>query len=172
MYALGGGALLGHRFLMVVHRGRKSGRQYRTVLEVVRYDPVKQESVVAAGYGPRADWYRNLQAGPAVEVQTGRQRFVPSLRMLSREEAAWVYADYERRHPWLARLFPLLFGISYDGSPAARLALADRVPMVAFHPAPQIHPRAGGEEIPALTGRRGGADQPSSASPPGTTPRG
>jgi deazaflavin-dependent oxidoreductase (nitroreductase family) len=139
LYAMGGGALLGHRFLMVVHRGRKSGRLYRTVLEVVRYDPATQESVVAAGYGPRADWFRNLQAAPAVEVQIGRQRFVPAQRRLSREEAAAEYADYERRHPRLARLFPLLFGISYDGSPAARLALADRIPMMAFRPRALAH---------------------------------
>jgi hypothetical protein len=89
---------------------------------------------VAAGYGPRADWYQNLMAARAVEVQTDRSRFVPVQRQLSTDEAALVFADYERRHPRLARLIPMVFSIAYDGSPAARRALAIRMPMIAFRP--------------------------------------
>lgn len=33
------GWLLGHRFLLLTHRGRTSGRTYRTVLEVLQFDP-------------------------------------------------------------------------------------------------------------------------------------
>src|SRR5262249_46992186 len=37
--------LLGHRFLLLVHRGHRSGRRYETVLEVLHYNPVTDESI-------------------------------------------------------------------------------------------------------------------------------
>jgi hypothetical protein len=38
-------------FLQLTHRGRRSGRLYLTVLEVVRFDPQKQESSFAPSGG-------------------------------------------------------------------------------------------------------------------------
>src|SRR5579885_1162509 len=71
------GWLFGHRFLMITHIGRKSGLRRQTVLEVAHYDPSTQECVVMAGYGTQSDWYRNIQAQPAIEVQIGHQRYCP-----------------------------------------------------------------------------------------------
>jgi hypothetical protein len=34
---------------------------------VVGYDPSLRETVVASGWGERSDWYRNLEAHPALE---------------------------------------------------------------------------------------------------------
>lgn len=85
LYRLNLGWLVGHRGLLLVHRGRKSGRVYQTVLEVIFYDPETRESVVLSGWGEKADWYRNIKASPALEVQTGRQRYVPSQRFLAPE---------------------------------------------------------------------------------------
>lgn len=45
------GFLLGHRFLVLVHEGRRSGRRHETPLEVVRYDRSTQEATVVAGWG-------------------------------------------------------------------------------------------------------------------------
>lgn len=115
LYDLGLGWLLGHRFLLLTHRGRKTGRMRRTVLEVIRYDPSIRESIVASGWGERADWYRNLRANPALEVQTGRERYVPTQRFLSQEEVRNELAGYERSHPWAARILAPLLGFrSYD----------------------------------------------------------
>lgn len=47
-YAANAGWLLGHRFLLLVHRGRKSGRVYRTVLEVVAWDAASSEAPTAS----------------------------------------------------------------------------------------------------------------------------
>ena len=49
LYRANLGWLLGHRGLLLTHRGRKSGRVYQTVLEVIRYDPATCESVVLSG---------------------------------------------------------------------------------------------------------------------------
>ncbi|MGZ6320715.1 MAG: nitroreductase family deazaflavin-dependent oxidoreductase, partial [Ktedonobacterales bacterium] len=71
------GWLLGHRFLLLTHRGRKTGMIRHTVLEVVHFDPATRESTVLSAYGERADWYHNLLVHPAVEVQTGWSLYVP-----------------------------------------------------------------------------------------------
>lgn len=134
IYRLRLGWLFGRRFLLVTHRGRRSGRIYRTALEVVRYDPATHESIVVAGYGPQADWYRNIQAHPALAVQTGLRRYTPLQRILTADQVYDELTDYERRHRWITK--PLLGRFyHYDGSEAARRELAAGLPMVAFRPA-------------------------------------
>lgn len=134
LYRLDLGGLLGHRFLLLAHRGRKSGRVYRTVLEVVRYEPSTREAIVASGWGERSDWFRNLGAHPALEVRTGRERYAPSQRFLTPEEVYAEIVGYERRHPWTVRVVPPLLGFELDGSEAARRAFAASLRMVAFCP--------------------------------------
>jgi hypothetical protein len=46
LYLLNLGWLLGHRALLLDHRGRKSGLLRDTVLEALLYDPATRESVV------------------------------------------------------------------------------------------------------------------------------
>ena len=134
LYRLDLGWLLGHRFLLLVHRGRKTSLLRQTVLEVVLYDPTIRESVVVSAWGEEADWYRNLQKCPAIEVRTGRESYEPLQRFLSPEEALAALADYERRHPWAARILGWLFGQPLTGSQRSRRALAESMPLVAFRP--------------------------------------
>lgn len=130
------GWLLGGRFLCLTHVGRRSGRRYRTVLEVIGTDPAAGEVMVIAGLGPSADWYRNIQANPPVEVVVGRRRFEPAHRVLDETEAAALMADYEHRNrlvkPLLRLLLSKLLGWRYDGTTAARECLVRQLPIVAF----------------------------------------
>ncbi len=139
LYDWHAGWLLSRRFLRLTHVGRKSGRQYRTILEAIATDPATHEIFVLVGQGPQADWYRNLRANPAVELATGRQRYVPDHRVVPEDEAAAVLADYERRNrlvaPLVRRVLSWLVGWSYDGSDAARRRLVRERPIVAFRPA-------------------------------------
>ncbi|QBD74717.1 nitroreductase family deazaflavin-dependent oxidoreductase [Ktedonosporobacter rubrisoli] len=128
------GWLLGHRFLMFTHIGRKSGRRLQTVVEVVKYDPVTQESVIVAGYGTISDWYRNLQAHPAVEVQIGFKRYVPQQRLLTSEETYEILKYYKRKHPFLVRGLFSFVGYPYDGTEAGLQAVNQIVRGVAFRP--------------------------------------
>ena len=138
LYRARAGCLLGHRFLLLTHRGRRSGRLYQTVLEVVCWRPETAEAVVASGWGPRAQWYRNVCAGGAVQIQIARQRFRPRARVLPVEEATAVLADYERRNrmllPVIRVVLSRLAGFRYDGSDAGRRRLVQALPLVAFHP--------------------------------------
>jgi deazaflavin-dependent oxidoreductase (nitroreductase family) len=132
------GAVLGHRFLLLVHTGRKTGIRRETVLEVVHYDPATRECVVAAGWGRRTGWLHNVEAGLATEVQTGRQRFAPAYRVLPPDEAERVFADYERRNrfgaPVIRAVLSRLLGWRYDGTAAARRRAVEQLSLVAFRP--------------------------------------
>jgi deazaflavin-dependent oxidoreductase (nitroreductase family) len=128
------GWLLGHRFLLLSHRGRKSGRVRQTVLEVVRYDPTSRESTVAAAWGAKTDWYRNIQARPALAIRTGRERYRPEQRFLAPAEAATVLRDYVRRHPWATRLGSRILGFPLGAGGKRTAEAAKALPMVAFRP--------------------------------------
>ena len=75
-YRLGLGWLLGHRMVLLEHRGRTTGRPVRTALGVVRWDSNTRQLFVVAGAGPGTDWYRNVLAHPLVRVTIGRERNV------------------------------------------------------------------------------------------------
>ena len=73
-------------FGLVVHRGRRSGREYQTPVNVF---PADDGFVIALTYGADADWVKNVQAAGGCELRTrGRVLRVGSPR---------VYHD-ETRH--------------------------------------------------------------------------
>lgn len=137
LYRLDLGWLLGRRFLLVTHRGRKTGLLRQAVVEVIHYDPQTQESIVLAALGERADWYRNIQASPALDVQTGRSRYVPQHRVLTTDEAYATWTAFERVHPVESRVADVILGWSYDHTPAGRRDLARTIRLVAFRPVPK-----------------------------------
>jgi deazaflavin-dependent oxidoreductase (nitroreductase family) len=53
------------RVLVLVHRGRRTGRRYLTPLN---YAEVDGDVFCLAGFGPRTDWYQNALADPVVDV--------------------------------------------------------------------------------------------------------
>lgn len=134
LYRLDLGWLLGHRFLMLTHRGRKSGLLRQTVLEVLHYDPGTGESIVLAALGERADWYRNIQANPPLEVQTGRLRYVPQYRFLTSEETYQTWTNFEQAHPFEAQAASWVLGLEHDRTPAGRARLVHTLSLVAFRP--------------------------------------
>lgn len=144
------GWLFGRRFLMLTHRGRRTGQRRQTVLEVIHHDRATRESVVLAGWGRGSDWFRNIQASPALEVETGGHRFVPSRRILSPEEAEAVYGAFEHRHPLEARVAARLLGLPARAAPAERRARLAAYPLVAFRPA-TVSGAGGGNDGHAAT---------------------
>ncbi len=130
------GWLLGHRFLQLRHRGRRTGLIHETVLEVVRWDPDDQSATVMSGFGPRADWLRNIHSNAEAHIDIGRDSFDASFRVLDDEEAARVFEAYERRNvalrPVIRLVLSRLLGWRYDGTPAARARLAAQLPTVEF----------------------------------------
>jgi deazaflavin-dependent oxidoreductase (nitroreductase family) len=138
VYRVGLGWLLGHRFVLVTHCGRHSGRAYTTVLEVVRYEARIPEVWVVSGFGGRADWLRNIRANGQAKLSFGGPTWPVKPRIVGMPEAVSVFADYERRNrliaPVLRRVLTWLLGWRYDGSEQARSRMAEQLPVVAFRP--------------------------------------
>jgi deazaflavin-dependent oxidoreductase (nitroreductase family) len=70
---------------VVVHRGRKSGRTFRTPLWVFRRP---NGFVIALTYGPETDWVRNVLAAGGCELQTRRRRYQLGAPVVFRDENA------------------------------------------------------------------------------------
>ncbi|HEV2098867.1 MAG TPA: nitroreductase family deazaflavin-dependent oxidoreductase [Stellaceae bacterium] len=132
------GWLLGHRFLLLVHIGRRTGLRRCTVLEVAEYRENGPELVVVSAFGRRADWLRNIEASPHPEVITGSQHFTSTYRILGADEAVRVLAGYQHRNRLIAPIirlgFSWLLGWKFDGSQEHRRRLAAQLPFVAFRP--------------------------------------
>lgn len=125
------GVLMGSRFVMIEHRGRKSGTLYRTPLEVAGRTQA-MEYVVTSGTGPNADWYRNLRAGGFDAIWIGSRKHEADVRFLEADEAADVFAEYERDHPKAAQVLMDKMGVGHDGSPAGRVEMMHAIPMVGY----------------------------------------
>ena len=135
LYRLGLGGLLGDRFLLLTHIGRKSGQLRQSVLEVVEHDEATGAYVIASGWGEKSDWLRNIQKNPNVLVQSRRQRFEATAERLSQEQATSVARDYARRHPSAFRaLAGRMSGQPVTGTDADYHALAQAVPFVILRP--------------------------------------
>lgn len=136
LYRHGWGWVLGRRFLQLTHTGRRSGRTFTTVLEVVRRDPGSGEVMVVSGFGPGSDWLRNIRANGRAEVSTGRESFTAAFRVVPVDDAIAVLADYERRNrvaaPLLRIVLSRLLGWRYDSSDQARRRAAEALPVAAF----------------------------------------
>jgi len=94
------GFLLGERFLMLTHTGRKSSLARETVLEVVRHDSLTDSYVVASGWGENSNWFQNIVKNPRVSISVGFRRSLPAQAVrLSEQGALAEFQDYARRHP-------------------------------------------------------------------------
>ena len=122
------GFLFGKRIVMLEHVGRRTGRLRQTPLEVVRRDA--DAYVLCSGTGPSADWYRNIRNRPAVALWVGARRYPVDQRFLSANEAATVFAGYERAHPKAAARLLQLMGVSHDGTHESRVTMVEQIPMV------------------------------------------
>jgi deazaflavin-dependent oxidoreductase (nitroreductase family) len=134
LYRLHLGWLLGHRRLLLTHQGRKTGLLRHTALDVMHYDRATKECLVISMYGERADWFRNIMAHPALEVQTGRDRFVPEQRILPPEEARAVLSAFWQRYPRAVRLSLRLLGFQYEDTEESRQAILSALRVVSFRP--------------------------------------
>lgn len=147
------GRLLGHRFLLLTHIGRRSRLPRHTVLEVMIWDPESREAIVMSGFGHTADWLRNIQVHPGPTVQIGSSHFIADHRILGMEEAIAVVTNYERRHRFAAPLVRLvlshLLGWRYRGTDADHARMAGQLPLVAFRPREPAAP-AGIDAYPAV----------------------
>lgn len=136
LYRWGFGWLLGQRFVAIHHRGRRTGAAHTTVVEVAARDRDADTWTVASGWGPEADWYRNLLAQPDVVIQVGRRWIPVHAEPLPADDGADVMTGYARRHPRTARRIAGLLGFAVDGSEADLRTVGRELPFIRFSPRP------------------------------------
>jgi deazaflavin-dependent oxidoreductase (nitroreductase family) len=135
LYRRGWGWMLDHTFLLIAHQGRKTGKRRETVTMALAYDAETREAVVFSAWGPNTEWMRNLRAHPALQVQIGRESYVPEQRFLSEDESVAVVLEFRRRHPWRTRLFGAVLGWGGLNSETAVREFVRSRPFVWFRPA-------------------------------------
>jgi deazaflavin-dependent oxidoreductase (nitroreductase family) len=95
------GRLVGAPIVVLTHRGRTSGRLYRTPVEAIA--EMDEEVVVSPMRGARADWYRNVQAGGLVEATLRGESVGRDWRELAEPERRAALERYLGDHPAYGR---------------------------------------------------------------------
>ncbi len=126
--------MLGDRFLMLTHTGRKSGMSRQTVIEVVKHDKATDTYYVVSGWGKKADWYQNIRKSPHVTIHVRGHKFQAIAEFVGLEKAVEVLQSYAREHPVaFSELSGLFLGERMKPDSDAPLRIATKMPMVAFH---------------------------------------
>jgi len=79
---------------VVIHSGRKSGRVYRTPVNVFK---VSEGFVIALTYGPRSEWVMNVIAAGQCELETGGRVYRCTAPVV-------IHDPSRRRFPWPIRV--------------------------------------------------------------------
>lgn len=137
LYKIHLGWLLGKRALKITHTGRKSGLPREVVLEVVKYEPYSETFYIAAAWGERSDWVKNIRANPQVQIQVGRQKMDAIAIQLTQDESETVILDYALRHPTAMKSLAGYMGYKLDGSEDDYRELGRLLLMFALKPHPQ-----------------------------------
>lgn len=133
LYKANLGWMLGGRFLLLNHIGRKTGEPRQAVLEVVDHDKETDTYIVAAGFGKKSAWYQNLLAHPEVSIQVGRRKLNVTAEQLTPEEAGEVMVDFAKRYPNEAK-FAGALGYEVDGSEEDYRRMGEMMTLMAFRP--------------------------------------
>jgi deazaflavin-dependent oxidoreductase (nitroreductase family) len=92
------------RKIILLDRGRNSGRLYKTPLSILHEDPARAEVVVAPMFGRDADWYRNVIAGGLVEIHVGGEKRHVEWRELDEAERRAAREAFREAHPMYSRI--------------------------------------------------------------------
>ncbi len=137
LYRLRLGWLLGQRFVLLEHIGRKSRQVRKDVVEVIGHDRASGTYYIASGWGKRANWYQNLLTTPDITVHVGRRRLNVHAETLPPKEGVQVMLAYRQKHPLATReLSRMLTGANLAGASPEELEriVREALPIVALRP--------------------------------------
>ncbi len=111
LFRLSNGRLLGRLegtgVLILVTRGRKSGKPRSSPLLYFRFEESADLIVVASNYGRdrHPAWYLNITANPNVSVETNGERFAAEARITEGEERTALYDRVVAANPRFATYY-------------------------------------------------------------------
>ena len=133
LYAMGLGPVIGKFILLLTTTGRKSGLPRVTPLQ---YEKIGADYFVGAARGLKADWVRNLQSNPCVEVRVGARHLQATAEVIT---DPCRFADFLevrlQRHPLMIGLImQKAHGLPRRPSRAQLEELAKSEVCVILHP--------------------------------------
>jgi deazaflavin-dependent oxidoreductase (nitroreductase family) len=136
-YRLGLAPVVGRAFMVLTTTGRRSGAPRHTM---VIFRELEGRKYIAAAYGDRSHWYRNMLADPRVTVQTARGTEAMAARPITDEGTRRRVITALRDVPFLPRLLAASQGLAGGADELA--AAGDRLLLVTFDPTPEATPPA------------------------------
>ena len=133
LYAIGLGPLIGRIILLLTTTGRRSGMKRVTPLQ---YELIGSDYYVGAARGLKADWVRNIQMDPHVEVRVGARHFSADAEVVN---DASRFADFLEvrleRHPrMIGLIMEKAHGLSRHPTREQLEELAKTEAFVILHP--------------------------------------
>jgi len=89
--------------IVLVHRGRRSGRLYSTPVSILD-DPARGEIVVSPMWSKNTDWYLNVVAGGLVEARVRAEAWQVEWRELDEAERRAAGEAFREAHPIYSRI--------------------------------------------------------------------
>lgn len=133
-WLLSGRVMPGGPIAVLTHRGRRSGKRYRTVLEVFGEIRERGELILLPARRQRSDWYQNVLAGGAERLRLGGRDFDVEWRVLSPDEIRDALEHYRREHPLWGRMILTGMALQYRVPRGDFTAMAKAQPLVALRP--------------------------------------
>lgn len=135
LYALGLGRLYGRLVLLLITKGRRTGKPRVTPLQ---YEQVDGTLVVGSVKGTKADWVRNVVADPHVEVRVRRSRLSGTAEVCVEPGRIAEFLELRlRRHPRMVGRILRIRGVPPTPNRSQLEAYATGLAMVTITPDPR-----------------------------------
>lgn len=136
LYAIGLGPVIGHIVLLLTTTGRKTGRKRVTP---VQYEEINGSYYVAAARGREADWFRNVQSNPMVEVRVKAYHFSGQADAVTDPLLIADYLEHRLQiHPRMIGMMMSMHNLPFHPNRDQLENLAKSLAMVIIHPVVNI----------------------------------
>lgn len=124
----------GKMILLLTTRGRKTGKPHTIG---VQYELIDGRYYIGAADGERADWYRNLQVDPIVNIQVGSRQFKARAEVVNNPEPIADFLEYRlNKRPLLIRMIMSMDGLRGKITRKDLVNYAGKIRMVIMTPEP------------------------------------
>jgi len=132
IYRLGFGWLLGNKFLLLTHQGRKTGTTRQAVLEVIQSSPEDGRYLVVSGFGKRSHWYQNVIQNPQVSIQVGSKTMKAEAKQLDPIQSGEIMLEYAQKYPRNLRSLANILGYNIEHTPEGYREFGRNIPVIQF----------------------------------------
>ena len=134
LYAIGLGRIIGRIILLLTTTGRKSGKKRVTPMQ---YEAIGCDYYVGSARGLNADWVRNIQANPLVEVRVGAKHFFGTAEVVNdpAKFADFMEVRLERHPRMIGLIMEKAHGLPRHPSREQLEEIAKTEVFVILHPA-------------------------------------